>query len=374
MALSIADRVKETTTTTGTGSISLAGAVTGYRAFSGVLNTGDTTYYCVADQGGSNWEVGLGTFTSPSTLARTTILSSSNSNSVVTFGSGTKDVFITEPSSQVMLAYNNNGPRAGLRNRIINGNMAVDQRNSGAAQTITTASAYTVDRWIVGPTGASVTGQRVAGSAPSQYRYQITGAASITGIAFSQRIEAANSFDLSGKTCTISVDMANSLLTGASWALYYPNSTDSFGGAITLISSGSWTVSSSISRYSAQVAVPSAATTGLLLIFFAGVQTSGTWTIGDVQVEEGPQATPFERRPIGLELALCQRYYFAESTFAISTGQYGTSSFKQIMRAIPTVVITPSSGPLSGLTVGYGSLYCQASTTTGITYTASAEL
>jgi len=104
MALKIADRVKETTTTVGSGSITLAGAVTGYKTFASVLSTADTTYYCIADQGGSNWEVGLGTFTSPTTLARTTILSSSNSGSVVTFGAGTKDVFITEPSSQVLLA------------------------------------------------------------------------------------------------------------------------------------------------------------------------------------------------------------------------------------------------------------------------------
>lgn len=99
MAQKIADRVRETTTTTGTGSIALAGAVTGYQSFSSVLITGDTTYYCVADQGGANWEVGIGTFTSPSTLARTTILSSSNSGSIVTFTTGSKDVFITEPAA-----------------------------------------------------------------------------------------------------------------------------------------------------------------------------------------------------------------------------------------------------------------------------------
>ena len=100
MAFVIADRVRETSVTTGTGSIALAGAVTGYRAFSSVLSTGDTTYYTIADQGGANWEVGIGTFTSPSTLARTTILSSSNSGSVVTFTAGTKDVFISLPASK----------------------------------------------------------------------------------------------------------------------------------------------------------------------------------------------------------------------------------------------------------------------------------
>jgi hypothetical protein len=100
MAFVIADRVRESSVTTGTGSIALAGAVIGYRAFSSVLSTGDTTYYTIADQGGANWEVGIGTFTSPSTLARTTILSSSNSGSVVTFTAGTKDVFISLPASK----------------------------------------------------------------------------------------------------------------------------------------------------------------------------------------------------------------------------------------------------------------------------------
>jgi hypothetical protein len=102
MAFVIADRVRETSVTTGTGSIALAGAVTGYRAFSSVLSTGDTTYYTIADQGGANWEVGIGTFTSPSTLARTTILSSSNSGSVVTFTAGTKDVFISLPAGRTV--------------------------------------------------------------------------------------------------------------------------------------------------------------------------------------------------------------------------------------------------------------------------------
>jgi hypothetical protein len=104
MALIVADRVQETSTTTGTGSFTLAGAVTGYQAFSSVLATADTTYYTIADQGGANWEVGLGTFTSPSTLARTTILSSSNAGSAVSFAAGTKNVFITYPAGRSVLA------------------------------------------------------------------------------------------------------------------------------------------------------------------------------------------------------------------------------------------------------------------------------
>ena len=100
MPFIIADRVRETSTTVGTGSIALAGAVTGYRTFGSVLASTDTTFYTIADQGGPNWEVGIGTFTAPSTLARTTVLSSSNGGSLVNFTSGTKDVFISLTASR----------------------------------------------------------------------------------------------------------------------------------------------------------------------------------------------------------------------------------------------------------------------------------
>ena len=106
MALVIADRVKESSTTTGTGSILLAGAATSFRTFDNVLDTADTTYYAVVEQSGSNWEVGIGTFTSPATLARTTILSSSNNNLIVNFTAGGKDVFIDMPAAKIVsIAY-----------------------------------------------------------------------------------------------------------------------------------------------------------------------------------------------------------------------------------------------------------------------------
>src|SRR5574337_102816 len=94
-----ADRVKETTTTTGTGTVTLAGAATGYQSFAAVGN-GNTCYYCETD--GTNWEVILGTYTaSGTTLSKTTILSSSNSGSAVTWGAGSKDVFLVTPASVV---------------------------------------------------------------------------------------------------------------------------------------------------------------------------------------------------------------------------------------------------------------------------------
>lgn len=99
MAFVLADRVKETTTTTGTGTVTLAGASTGFQSFA-VIGNGNTTYYTIAGQGTAEWEVGIGTYTSSgTTLARTTVISSSNSGSLVTFSAGTKDVFVTYPAS-----------------------------------------------------------------------------------------------------------------------------------------------------------------------------------------------------------------------------------------------------------------------------------
>ncbi len=101
MALVVKDRVKETTTTTGTGTVTLGGAVSGFQTFTSVLSNADTTYYAIIDYTNNDFEVGLGTFTSSgTTLARTTILESSNSGSAVDLESGTKEVFITYPAEK----------------------------------------------------------------------------------------------------------------------------------------------------------------------------------------------------------------------------------------------------------------------------------
>ena len=101
MALVISDRVKETTTTTGTGTYNLGGAVTGFETFTANLSDGDTTYYACSD--GTDFEVGLGTFTaSGTTLARTTILASSNSNNAVSWSSGTRTIFCTLPAAKTV--------------------------------------------------------------------------------------------------------------------------------------------------------------------------------------------------------------------------------------------------------------------------------
>ena len=101
MALVISDRIKETTTTTGTGTYTLGGAITGFETFTANLSNADTTYYCCTD--GTDFEVGLGTFASSgTTLARTAILSSSNSNSAVNWTSGTRNIFCTLPAAKTV--------------------------------------------------------------------------------------------------------------------------------------------------------------------------------------------------------------------------------------------------------------------------------
>lgn len=105
MTLIIADRVKETSTTTGTGALTLAGAMAGHKAFSARCSVGDTCHYCIqavdsAGQPTGDWEVGLGTYSAASTLTRTTVLASSNADAAVSLAAGTKQVYITLPAAQ----------------------------------------------------------------------------------------------------------------------------------------------------------------------------------------------------------------------------------------------------------------------------------
>lgn len=279
-----------------------------------------------------------------------------------------------------------------LRNKIINGGMNVDQRNVGASQTITAAAAlaYTVDRWYAYCTGANVTGQRVSNTgttaSPSQNAYQFTGAASVTAIGFGQRIEAVNCYDLANTTATLSVNLANSVLTTVTWTAYYANTADTFGTlaspTVTQIATGTFTVSSTLTRYTTNISVPAAATTGIQILFTVGAQTSGTWTIGNVQLEAGAAATPFERKTYSEQYAQCQRYYEksyddgtalgAASRNGI-TGSYGNATaqtilnvpFKVSKRVAPTISYWDGAGNASKVSYYSGSAWTDNQTPTG---------
>ena len=105
MALVINDRGKETSTSTGTSQTTwtLAGAAMGFQTFNAGVGSGNTTYYCIFNQGTSQWEVGLGTLSTSTNLQRTTILDNSDNNtSAIDFSTGTKDVFCTLPASKAV--------------------------------------------------------------------------------------------------------------------------------------------------------------------------------------------------------------------------------------------------------------------------------
>jgi hypothetical protein len=164
MALVVKDRVNETSTTTGTGTFTLAGAVTGFQTFA-AIGDGNTTYYTIVLQGGTEWEVGLGTYTSSgTTLSRDTILSSSNSNNAVDFAAGTKNVFCDYPAPKAIYGDATNtafAAQIAASNGLVMNNMTVGTTftiptgySASAVGPVTISSGVTItvpsgSRWVV---------------------------------------------------------------------------------------------------------------------------------------------------------------------------------------------------------------------------------
>ena len=142
MALVLKDRVKESTTTTGTGAISLGGAVTNFQAFSAVLSDGDTTYYAIVDTTNTAFEVGLGTYASGgNTLTRTTILESSNSGSAVNFLAGSKNIFIAYPAEKAV--YEESDGSVLIENLELNANAIKSTDTNGNIQLFPNGTGFT---------------------------------------------------------------------------------------------------------------------------------------------------------------------------------------------------------------------------------------
>lgn len=240
-----------------------------------------------------------------------------------------------------------------FKNRFINGSMQVAQRGttgtSGAAVPTTAPTYPSVDRWYAYATGATVTVAQVAGTGAIKNNLQVSGAASVTAVGVGQRIEQLNCYDLAGSTCTLSVNMSNSLLTTVTWTASYATTANTWS-AKTTISSGTFTVSGTLANYTTQIVVPAAATTGIEILFTVGAQISGTWVIGNAQFEPSTTvATSFDYRPYTTELQLCQRYYYRQQAVGTSdffgaglctatTTVVAISSFPTTMRTSPTAL------------------------------------
>lgn len=250
------------------------------------------------------------------------------------------------------------GQLAGFRNRLINSAMLIAQRGTSGTVTAGTSTpgletGYAcVDRFYIHCAGANVTATQVNGADATSKRLQVTGAASVTSVGIGQRIESVNSYDLAGNTCTFSVDISNSLLTSVTWTAYYANTADNFGMLAsptkTQIATGTFTVNSTVSRYSTQISIPPAAITGIEIVLTVGAQTSGTWVVGKPQLELGSVATSFEHRPYYLEMLLCQRYCELVSCLTETTANHTiymkVAKFAPLGVQVTTVSLSTGTG------------------------------
>ena len=191
MAFVVADRVRETSPTTGTGAFTLAGAVIGYQSFSAAIGNGNTTYYAISNPGVNEWEVGIGTI-SAGTLVRTTVLASST-GSTVDFTAGSKDVFVTYPAEGAVFADNaitmTNKTISGSSNTLTNiGNSSLtnskvtlgstDVSLGATASTLAGLTSVTSTSFVGALTGnadtatSATTATNLAGGGASQIPYQ----------------------------------------------------------------------------------------------------------------------------------------------------------------------------------------------------------
>ena len=205
-------------------------------------------------------------------------------------------------------------------NLLINGDFGIAQRATtgtitGSTGVPTASQGYQVaDNWFGYSSGGTPTVAQIAGSGNVLNLYQITGAAGVTLIGIGQRIESINAVPLAGNTATLSVDLSNSVPRVVTWTASYPTTAaDAFGTvgtpSKTQIAAGSFSVTSTLTRFTASFACDFNVRKGLEIVFTVGAQTSGTWIIGNAKIEAGSTATAFVNPDFTGEMLKCQRYY-----------------------------------------------------------------
>lgn len=264
-----------------------------------------------------------------------------------------------------------------LRNRIINGGMSCYQRGSVSA---TTSGAYTLDRWFVMPTGATVTVTQSTSTVPTGFAnsLNVAGAASVTNVSVYQRIESVNTQDLaSGVQVTVSGwirQSTGSAVTTATVALTTPSAADNYTSTssaattytIPSIANATWV------QFSNTFTLTSSCVNGLQVTIALGTGlTTGSFNLTGVQLEVGSVATPFERRQYGTELMLCQRYLpvFSNVGNAGTAAVYVGQAYTTTQAAIPLTNLVPTRVPATGIVFsGTATLYtANAGATTNVT-------
>ncbi|MCZ2107315.1 MAG: hypothetical protein LC106_08060 [Burkholderiales bacterium] len=373
MAFVIKDRVFEYTTTTGTGTLTLAGTKSGYQQFA-TVGDGNTTYYTIVAENG-DWESGIGTYTSSgTTLARTTVLASSNSNNLVNFAAGIKEVFSSQPAGRAvavdtlatstslgtsnLLAPSQNAVKgyvdskvegSPFRNRIINGDFLVNQRHGGSAITLT-SSVYNADRWFHAASQSSKASSQVitSGSALGSKNYlrmkTVSAATLGSGDAFSiiQSIEGFNVQDFNFGTAeatqiTLSFWVRASQTGTYSVGFRNDDANRSYVTTYTISSANVWEYKTITINGDTSGTWKNDNTLGLSIYFDFGTgstyttSSTNTWLAGNfvkstgttnlittlnatldlalVQLEKGSVATSYEYIPISDSLVRCERYY-----------------------------------------------------------------
>lgn len=242
-------------------------------------------------------------------------------------------------TTQVPVSMIDVGP-FGLRNRIINGDMRIAQRSGGSVG-LTNGYAYqTVDRFFFIMAGTAAGGTNQTASAPAGFRnavtmYRNSGSALTGNIQMGQIVESANIYDLRGKTVTLSFFAACGTTFSAAGSLLTSQIITGTAADATSATLGSWTgqaaaanqaipITTSFARYSLTATVPSNAQSLAVLFSWTPVGTAGvddSVRITGVQLEVGDVATPFEYRPFGVELALCQRYFYKTFDQSVAPAQ-----------------------------------------------------
>jgi len=195
----LADRVKETSTTTGTGTLTLAGAATGFQTFVAGIGDGSYCVYCIKHQSADEWEVGIGKVTDAGsdTLTRETVIQSTNSDGLVSFSAGTKDVWITLPADLA--------GRGELRNLIRNPAFRLYHRNVIGSSYPGGDAAYTFDHWII--LGAAGTPTGVVNTSGAGIFATVKSSDASAKVGLCQILDHRDTLNLAGKWVTLSADL-----------------------------------------------------------------------------------------------------------------------------------------------------------------------
>jgi hypothetical protein len=300
------------------------------------------------------------------TLASPTITTPNMSGVTINSGNATVTSLTATTvtaSGNVQMASANGGQLAGLRNRLINGQTIITQRGQIS---VTSAYQYSADRWLVALSSATVITSTsnigfLSGS-PSGYGLYISGTWTTGSPTWSQKIEAANVADLVNKQVTVSgyINFPSGVNDTISVSLFYANARDNFATSTVIATNttstitGGSTVSFSTTFSAATMNVSNIANGLQVVISKTNTVTHGTSTnyvLACAQLEVGPVATPFEQRPYGMELALCQRYTLKPAanmaggteTTTVASFSY---SYPVSMRANPSFTSTATTADI----------------------------